>query len=703
MSFSKITRTLVLNEGSETALRQQILKYFHDTFSIDEMLYQSLADNEAFYLRADPLRHPIIFYLGHTAVFIVNKLTVAKLIAKRINPEYESMFAIGVDEMSWDDLNMAHYNWPPVEDVLGYRNQVRGMVDDLISTMPLQLPITWDSPWWAIIMSIEHARIHLETSSVLIRQLPLERVRQLDYWSICPFSGEAPQNEMISVPSGDLRLGKAYDHPLYGWDNEYGSYQSHVEEFKASKYLCSNREFLHFVKAGGYNLQEYWTPEGWAWKEYQKAQFPRFWIVDAEGCYKLRTMASLIPMPWNWPVEVNYLEAKAFCNWKTKQSGKAIRLPSEEEWYLMRDRSIDTDQPYWNNAPGNINLEYWASSCPVDHFKTGDFCDLIGNVWQWTETPISGFPGFHVHPYYDDFSTPTFDGKHNLIKGGSWISTGNEATRDSRYAFRRHFYQHAGFRYVESDHEVQISSQSYESDEDIITWCDTNWGSNVCSVENFSQRLVSVIEPHLLHRKCKKALDLGCKTGRSTFELARHIDYVQGLDITARLIKVATDMKERGFIRYIKREEGEIESYVEKHLWEYGLDDYRPKTEFMQADPSNLLTKYSGYDLIVLENVLSSTSKPSALLQTIPSRLHKKGLLVIADSYDWDVEICPKQDWIGAIRKDGEPYSSYEALSDILRSHFEALDTPTDVYLMQRKNQRNHSLKIVQISIWQKI
>jgi formylglycine-generating enzyme required for sulfatase activity len=57
----------------------------------------------------------------------------------------------------------------------------------------------------------------------------------------------------------------------------------------------------------------------------------------------------------------------------------------------------------------------------------GEFCDVIGNVWQWTRTPIMPFKGFEVHPLYDDFSVPTFDGRHNLIKGGSWIATGNEA------------------------------------------------------------------------------------------------------------------------------------------------------------------------------------------------------------------------------------------------------------------------------------
>jgi formylglycine-generating enzyme required for sulfatase activity len=59
--------------------------------------------------------------------------------------------------------------------------------------------------------------------------------------------------------------------------------------------------------------------------------------------------------------------------------------------------------------------------------------------------------GFECHPVYDDFTIPTFDDKHNLIKGGSWVSCGNLASVYARYAFRRHFFQHAGFRTVVSD------------------------------------------------------------------------------------------------------------------------------------------------------------------------------------------------------------------------------------------------------------
>ena len=210
------TRTILLNAGHAEEKRSEIRQYFHDTYDIDESLFEILKYDETFYRRADPLRHPLIFYFGHTAALYVNKLLLARLIEARVNSTYESMFAVGVDEMSWDDLNEKHYDWPSVADVQAYRDRVRAVVDDVIQTMPLQLPITWDSPWWVIMMGIEHARIHLETSSVLIRQLPIEHVRSHPLWQVCRQSGTAPENELVDVPAGRVELGKT-ERPSTLW------------------------------------------------------------------------------------------------------------------------------------------------------------------------------------------------------------------------------------------------------------------------------------------------------------------------------------------------------------------------------------------------------------------------------------------------------------------------------------------------------
>jgi len=430
--------------------RQEILDYFNRTFELDSKLYETIKDEKAFYKRADPLRHPLIFYFGHTMCFFVNKLVLAGLIPNNINSEFEAMFAIGVDEMSWDDLNEESYNWPSVDEVKAYRNTVKSIITDLIVNLPLELPIDWENKFWTIMMGIEHQNIHLETSSVLIRQLPIEMLQDGIFDNIAEYTNNTVENELLAVQGKTVHLGKPLDHKFYGWDLEYGTHSEEVEDFKASKYLVSNAEFFEFIKDNGYHTEKWWTTEGWAWKTYKNAEYPQFWQKNGDD-YQLRLMTNIIPMPWNFPVEINYLEAKAFCNWKSASTGKKLRLPTEAEWYRIVEQSKTQDVDQWDDAPGNINLEHYTSPCAIDKFAFGEFHDVMGNVWQWTETPIAGYTGFKVHPLYDDFSTPTFDGKHNIIKGGSWISTGNEATLHARYAFRRHFYQHAGFRYVESE------------------------------------------------------------------------------------------------------------------------------------------------------------------------------------------------------------------------------------------------------------
>lgn len=695
------TRTTLLNEGTPEEKRQEILDYFLRTFDLDARLYDHLARDETFYLRAEPLRHPLIFYLGHTATFYINKLNISRLAERRFNPEYESMFAIGVDEMSWDDLDEKNYDWPSVENVRAYREKVRAYMTKIIEEMELTLPITWDNPFWVIMMGIEHQRIHLETSSVIIRRLPINEVRSLEEWPFCPLSGKAPQNTLMPVSGGKVVLGKSKDHPLYGWDNEFGKHEYNVWDFNASKYLVSNEEYLEFVEDDGYRQERFWTSEGWRWVEYSKSEIPLFWVENGDE-YRFRTLAQEIDMPWNWPVEVNYLEAKAFCNWLAERKGKSIRLPTEDEWYRLRDVHEIPDQPYWDKAPGNINLEHWCSSCPVDHFNFGDFYDIIGNVWQWTETPTSGFEGFEVHPWYDDFSTPTFDTQHNLIKGGSWISTGNEATRDSRYAFRRHFFQHAGFRYVESDQPLEEPETMYESDTAVSQYCEAHYGDTSFGVDNFPLRCASICLDLMRNRPKRRALDLGCSVGRASFELAKAFEFVNGLDFSARFIRIAYQMQEKGLIRYELPVEGEIVSYHERKLEDLGLVETRDKIEFFQADALNLKPQFSNYDLILAANLLDRLSRPIHFLTTIHERLNEEGILVIASPYTWLEEFTKRENWAGGYRRDGEPFTTLACLKELLHEHFTMIGAPRDIEFVIRETSRKFQHSISQLTIWQK-
>ncbi len=86
-------RTPRLDGTDPEAKRAEILRYFHATFDRYESLFQLLAGDEAYYRKPISLRHPLIFYLGHTATFFINKFVLAGLVDRRIDPRLESMFA----------------------------------------------------------------------------------------------------------------------------------------------------------------------------------------------------------------------------------------------------------------------------------------------------------------------------------------------------------------------------------------------------------------------------------------------------------------------------------------------------------------------------------------------------------------------------------------------------------------------------------
>ncbi|BBP44442.1 5-histidylcysteine sulfoxide synthase [Thiosulfativibrio zosterae] len=698
-----------LNQGTVAAKRAEIKAYFNQTYTTYESLFETLASDAAFYERPCSLRHPLIFYFGHTATFFTNKLILAKLLPKRINPKIESTCAIGVDEMSWDDLNDAHYDWPSVTEVRNYRKAVQAAVNQLIDTVEFSLPIDWQSPMWPIMMGIEHERIHLETSSVLIRQLPISSVKSSPLYPVCPQNGTAPSNQCLSVPAGLVKIDHQDPAQSYGWDNEYGHHQADVAEFKASQFLVSNQEYLEFVEAGGYDTPDYWSDEGNRWRLFSPVKHPTFWVKNNHTlkgikAWSLRCMTEEIAMPWDWPVEVNFLEAEAFCRWKALQTGLPIRLPSEDE-YL---RLADFTQAQKSIAQANVNLQHFASSTPVTQFKTGEFYDVVGNVWQWTQTPIYPFDGFKVHPLYDDFTTPTFDNKHNIFKGGSWISSGNEINGHSRYAFRRHFFQHAGFRYVESATPVQTEFAVYETDADIIQACEAHYGESVLGIGNFQQAYAHLAQQaiqadaNLESKSDLKILEVGCSVGRAAFELAKTGASVTALDFSARFIQVANQLQETGSVHYTLPLEGEIVDFKEQSLAALGLAECAHQVQFLQQDAANLKDIFIGYDLIVSANHLETMANPQAFLKQCHERLNAGGLLLIGSTYQWPDK--HQANWLGGYKDahSGENVTSLEGITELLQGHFELVNAPLSLPLIKRHNQRHFDYELSEFTLWKK-
>lgn len=701
---------------NESDLRKALLAYFEHCFERYESLFGCLRSDAAYFEKPITLRHPLIFYFGHTATFYVNKLLLAKLIPERVNPAFEAIFAVGVDEMSWDDLDEANYDWPTVAEVKAYRQQVREAVTRAIVEAPWVGPLGWDNPWWAVLMGIEHELIHLETSSVLIRQHRLEYVQPQPNWlpvAATPTTlRTVPTNDLVAVAAGAVSLGKGNPHAdacavlgeaqRYGWDNEYGVHDAEVPTFSASRMLVSNAEFLAFVEAGGYLADQFWCEEGLGWRNFAQALHPTFWVKQPMG-WHLRLMCEEVPMPWDWPVEVNCHEAAAFCRWKAEASGMSVRLPTEDEWYRLYD--VAGVQP---ETLAQRRLSGGCSSVPVNQYAQGDFYDVVGNVWQWTCTPIYPFAGFEAHPLYDDFSIPTFDERHNLIKGGSWISCGNEALRASRYAFRRHFFQHAGFRYVvgEAPRVPQVSR--YEDDALLAQYAEFHFGQSYFDVPNFPKAVAEVALKAMQNKPRRRALDVGCAVGRTSFELAKGLpgaagfESVIGIDFSVRFINMADELIRDGIVRYALTDEGDLQSFREITLARLGFVDCVAKVAFSQGDACNLKETHHDYDLVVAANLIDRLYDPAKFLDEIGRRIVPGGVLVLTSPYTWLEEHTPKPQWLGGFKRDGERYTTLDALHAHLLRDFVPMGAPQDVPFVIRETARKFQHSVAQLTCWER-
>jgi len=297
-------------------------------------------------------------------------------------------------------------------------------------------------------VAIEHRLMHAETLAYMLHQLPLDRTvslrESLDVVS-SPVS-----HRCIDIPAGSVTLGLSRDSGLFGWDNEYESHTVDVAEFSIDQYQVTNRQYLEFMQAGGYDTPTFWGDAGnadWDWKSVHGISHPAFWKRQGSQ-WLYRTMFAEIPLPPDWPVYVSQAEAKAYARWAGK------RLPTEAEWQRAAygtPRGDEPTYPWGTNEPaeqfGNFDFQRW-SPAPVNAFPQGQSAfgmhGMLGNGWEWTSTEFAPFPGFEPFPFYRGYSADFFDGKHFVLKGGS----ARTAACMLRSTFRNWFQSHYQFAYT---------------------------------------------------------------------------------------------------------------------------------------------------------------------------------------------------------------------------------------------------------------
>jgi len=204
-----------------------------------------------------------------------------------------------------------------------------------------------------------------------------------------------------------------------------------------------------------------------------------------------------------------------------------------------------------------------------------------------------------------------------------------------------------------------------------------------------SEECLRVTKGHTI----KKALDLGCSVGRCTFELAREIPYVLGIDYSARFISCGCRLKENGKLEYSAQEEGDISTKYVATVPD-GID--RSRTEFKQGDACNLPHFIGTFDLILMSNLIDRLAVPMACLQRLPYLINPNGFVVIASPHSWVEEFTPKENWIGGIHE-----SSFDALKKIMVANAFELVEVTELPFLLREHRRKYQYGVTQVSVWQ--
>jgi iron(II)-dependent oxidoreductase len=254
---------------------------------------------------------------------------------------------------------------------------------------------------------------------------------------------------MVLFPGGRVEIGT--DDRSAAYDNERPRHGVELPAFWIDVHPVTNRDFLRFIAAGGYETRAYWSEAGWRWREESGAVAPKYWS-DAGGTWRSRSMDREGPVEPDHPVcHVSWHEAEAFARFAGK------RLPTEIEWEAAASwdpvarvrRTFPWGETPPDRALANVDqLSFGTATVgayPLNLSPIG--CrGMIGDVWEWTSSDFGPWPGFQSFPY-KEYSEVFFGTEYKVLRGGSWATRPGAVRNSLRnwdYPIRRQIF--SGFR-----------------------------------------------------------------------------------------------------------------------------------------------------------------------------------------------------------------------------------------------------------------
>jgi gamma-glutamyl hercynylcysteine S-oxide synthase len=392
----------------------------------------------------DPLMSPIVWDLGHMATFedlwLVQRPFGEPPLRRGLDGVYDPFAA---PRSARGDLPYLRSS-----ECFGYMKEVRERVLACLEMADLSSDgerLLADG--FVYEMLLRHEQQHSETILQTLQMMTAEAYtpRRVIETPVAT----KPGPEMVLVPGGSFRMGA--EETGFAYDNERPRHARELASFLIDAAPVTNGEMVAFIGAGGYERREWWSPEGWAWREREQISLPAYWRRERED-FAVRSFAEWEAVDPARPVcHVSWFEADAFA----RSIGK--RLPSEAEWELAAswDHATGEKRPYpWGDeAPSHerANLDQLAfGTAPAGAYEQGaspcGALQLIGDVWEWTASGFEQYPGFEAFPYRE-YSEEFFGGPYKVLRGGSWATQPDAVTTTFRnwdFPQRRQIF--AGFR-----------------------------------------------------------------------------------------------------------------------------------------------------------------------------------------------------------------------------------------------------------------
>jgi ergothioneine biosynthesis protein EgtB len=410
---------------------ESLLARFHQIRNFTNALCANL-EPEDFVVQSMPDVSPTKWHIAHTTWFFetfILKKFVSGYHAEV--PEYAYLFNSyynAAGDMHRRDLR-GLISRPTVKEAQRYRSSIDEHMDNLLSDADENL-IDEIEP--ILILGIHHEQQHQELLITDIKHVfaqnplyPVFRECQpshgYDSASKIDIASPKPASmRFVDFDEATVQIG--HDGDGFSYDNEGPRHRALVSAFSLASQPVMNGEYLQFIEDGGYTRAEFWLSLGWMTVNEQRWQAPLYW-VKCDGAWWNFTLSGFRPVDESEPVtHVSYFEADAYANWA------GARLPTEFEW----ERAA-FDCPIEGNFVENEAFHPRPAPASV---QARDLHQMFGDVWEWTRSAYSPYPGYRAAPGALGEYNGKFMCNQYVLRGGSCATSRTHIRRTYRNFFQ---------------------------------------------------------------------------------------------------------------------------------------------------------------------------------------------------------------------------------------------------------------------------